>query len=148
MPKTEESVVIDRPIQEVWDFVDDPNNQTMWQSHVERFEQLDGGPRQVGTTFRGVTRVAGQNLEWTAQTTEYEPPRANAFQSIEAPMSFRGSTRLEPVGDDATRVTYLLEADNLGGFFGKLADPIVTRMYSRDVKASLENLKEILESLP
>lgn len=147
MPKTEESVVIDRPIKEVWDFLDDPNNQTMWQSNVEKFEQVDDGPRQVGTKFRGVTRVAGQSVEWTAQTTEYDPPRANAFQSIEAPMSFRGATTLEPVGDDATRVTYRLEADNFGGFFGKLADPIVNRMYSRDVKASLDNLKEILESV-
>ncbi len=47
---------------------------------------------------------------------------------------------------DASRVTYRVDVPNIGGFFGKLADPVVTRMYARDVRTSLENLKEVLES--
>jgi hypothetical protein len=61
-------------------------------------------------------------------------------------MSFTGSTAVEGVGSDASRVTFRLDVPEIGGFFGKLADPVVTRMYARDVRASLGNLKEILES--
>ena len=47
---------------------------------------------------------------------------------------------------DGTRVTMHQDMDPFAGFFGKLADPLVTRMYSRDVKGNLEKLKDILES--
>jgi hypothetical protein len=33
----------------------------------------------------------------------------------------------------------------MGGFFGKLADPLVTRMYAKDVKSNLEKLKDLVE---
>jgi uncharacterized membrane protein len=148
MPVTEESVAIDRPQQEVWDFVDDPSNATMWQSNLEKFEQIDDGPRGVGTKFRGVTKVAGKRIEWTSEATEYDPPNRFAWESIEAPMEFTGSTTVEEVGSEACRVTQRVDVPEIGGFFGKLADPVVTRMYARDVRASLENLKEILESAP
>ena len=32
------------------------------------------------------------------------------------------------------------------GFLGKLADPVVTRMYARDVRRNLAKLKELLEA--
>ena len=46
---------------------------------------------------------------------------------------------------EGCRVTFEQEVDSLGSFFGKLADPIVTKMYSRDVRGNLENLKILLE---
>ena len=32
------------------------------------------------------------------------------------------------------------------GFFGKLADPIVARMFSRDMRSNLEALRSLLEA--
>ena len=47
---------------------------------------------------------------------------------------------------DGTRVTVKFEPGSFGGFFGRLADPLVTRMYARDVRGNLETLKDILHS--
>lgn len=33
----------------------------------------------------------------------------------------------------------------MSGFFGKLADPVVARMFSRDMRSNLHRLKEVLE---
>lgn len=148
MPTTEESIVIDRSVTDVWAFASAPENQSMWQSNIDEFVVLDDGPITVGTKTRGVTKIAGRKLEWTSEYTEWDPPHKASFRSIEAPLDFSGSIRAEEVGDKATRVTWKVEAPEFGGFFGKLADPIVQRMYARDVRASLGNLKEILESEP
>jgi uncharacterized membrane protein len=148
MPVTEESIVIDRPLQEVWDFASDPDNQTVWQSNLVRYELIDAERPAVGVRTRGANRVAGKSIEWTAEYTEWDPPNRAAYRTIEAPFDLEGALIAEDVGNDATRVTWYLEAETIEGFFGKLTDPIVTRMYARDVRASLENLKEVLESEP
>lgn len=148
MPVTEESIVIDRPRQDVWDFASDPDNQTVWQSNLVRFELVDAERPAVGAKTRGANRVAGKSIEWTAEYTEWDPPRQAAFRSIDAPIEFEGRITAEDVGNQATRVTWRIDAGAFEGFFGKLTDPIVNRMYARDVRASLENLKEVLESEP
>jgi hypothetical protein len=38
------------------------------------------------------------------------------------------------------------EVAPFGGFFGKLADPLIIRMCSRDIKGNLETLRDVLES--
>jgi uncharacterized membrane protein len=147
MPTVEESILIERDRDDVWGFIADPDNATMWQSNVTRFEVKDGGELREGAEIEGVTRLAGKDIEWTSTITDYQPQETWTFRSLDAPMDFEGTYRVEEAGD-ATRVTFRLESKNLGGFFGKLADPVVTRMYGRDVKASLGNLKEIMESEP
>lgn len=147
MPNVEESVLIERSKQDVWSFATDPDKATMWQSNVAEYEVVDGSEMREGARVRGVTRVAGRRVEWESEITEHEPEDRWAFRSTDAPMSFEGRYTLEEAGE-ATRITYHFEVEDIGGFFGKLADPVVTRMYARDVRASLENLKEILESEP
>ena len=38
------------------------------------------------------------------------------------------------------------ETDELGGFFGKLGDAVVVKVYARDVKSNLANAKTLLEA--
>lgn len=60
-------------------------------------------------------------------------------------MEFTIEYIIEPV-DNGTNMTFHQTAGELGGFFGKLADPLVVRLYQRDVWSNLEKLKELLES--
>ena len=54
------------------------------------------------------------------------------------------TTRLEEV-DGGTLFTYRVDTESgLGGVFGKLADPLVTKAYSRMMRASLDNLADLL----
>ena len=43
-------------------------------------------------------------------------------------------------------MTWHQESETYGGFFGKLADPLVTRMYAKDVRSNLEKMKELVEA--
>ncbi len=59
--RQEHNVVIERPIEEVFAFVTDPNNDPLWQSTSLETEQTSEGPVDVATTFRNTSSswVAG-----------------------------------------------------------------------------------------
>ena len=143
MPHINESIWIERPAQEVFDFVADPANQMLINSSIIEFEQ--DGPSRKGATARGVTRVAGRNISWTSEMVEYDEGRRAVVRSVESPVGFEITYTYTPDGNDATTFRFEQETPEMGGFFGKIGDAVATKMYSRDVRAWMENLKILLE---
>lgn len=142
MPRIEESIHISRPVAEVFAFATKPANQTLIASNLIAYF-LDG-EMEKGARPTGVTRVAGKKVEWTAEVTEFEEDRRVEVRSVEAPMDFHITWTYEPDGD-GTLVRFEQEVPETGGFFGRLSDAVVTKMYSRDVHGNLANLKTLLE---
>lgn len=145
MPQITESIVIDRPRQEVWDFLVEPDNILMTSSNLHEYEQVGGGDIGVGTRFRGVVKVAGRELEWTNEVTQFDPAKALHTRSLESTIDFTYDTDLADA-NGGTEVTVHQDVGSFGGFFGKLADPLVVRMYRKDVRSNLEKMKEVLEA--
>ena len=145
MPMIEESIVIDRTREDIRAFLDNPENEPVWQSNLVEFSKLDEGDPQVGTRYRGVVKVAGRRVEWTAELVEWDDLAFYNLRSIESSIGFEMRHEFDEV-PDGTRMTIRQEIAPFGGFFGKLADPLVTRMYARDVRGNLETLKDVLES--
>jgi uncharacterized membrane protein len=145
VPVVEEAITISKPRAEVFAYAADSANFLEWSSNVIEYEATPPGPVQADTTAKGVTRVAGRDVEWTAKVTELEDGVMFGYQSVESPMAFTYTYRFEDVAD-GTRVSFRQDVPTIGGFFGKLADPIVTRMYARSVSTNLANLKEMLEA--
>ncbi len=145
MPSVEESVFIHRPRDEVFAFAVDPANVVLYNSNLVEYEKTSDGPPGKGATYRGVTRVAGKTINWTAETTEFKEGQSWETRSIESPMAWTIAARYEEA-DGGTRVTFHQETDSYQGFFGKLAEPVVTRMYAKDVRSNLEKMKELLEA--
>jgi hypothetical protein len=146
MPTIEESIEIARPCADVFAYATDPDRTTVYQSNVVEYGQETAGERDEGARDRGVVRVAGKRIEFTQEVAEWAPPKRAVLRSLDAPMTWEFEMRFEELGPSRTRVTFHQEVGELGGFFGKLGDALVTRMYSRDVRSNLENLKELLES--
>lgn len=75
---------------------------------------------------------------------EYQPANGATFTSVEGKIDFTAKARLEEV-DGGTLFTYRVDSESgFGGVFGKLADPIVAKAYSRTARASLDNLADLL----
>lgn len=145
MPSVTESIIIDRPREDVYGFMTDPGNATLWQTNVIAMEAAYEGEPVVGDRVRATSKVAGKRFDIVTEFTRIDRPKAYAFRTIESPFDFAITWTVEETGE-GTKVTYHGEAASLGGFFGKLGDPIVTRMHARDVRSNLQNLKDILES--
>jgi uncharacterized membrane protein len=143
MSKVERGVVIERPIQEVFDFVHDITNDPLWQTTLVESEKLTDGPLRGGSRVREVRRFLGIRVETTYEVTEYEPPTRSAVNATSGPVPFSGSYVLEAL-DGSTRFT--VHGDIEGHGFFKLAEPVFARMVGRELQANLGHLKDVLEA--
>ena len=144
MLTVEESIVINKPHLEVWEFMIDPDNVPVYSSNVVEYELVSGGKQDVGRICRGVVKVAGRRLELTDEMVEVERGRGGKLVSNDATIPYTLSFRYEDEGE-GTKVTWHQEMESLKGFF-KFADPIVLKLYARDVRSNLEKAKTILEA--
>jgi hypothetical protein len=143
MTEIERSIVIERPIAEVWDFVHEPANDALWQTTLTEVEELTEGPMRVGTRVREVRRFLGLRIETTWEVIEYEPTRKSAIRGLSGPIPLAGGYRLEEFGG-ATKLAVSGELD-AHGFF-KLAEPVFARIAGRELEANLGHLKDLLEA--
>ena len=143
MARVEASVVISRPVEEVFAYLNDVRNWPQWNSTILEAEQTSEGPVAVGATARGVSQFLGQRIEWTGEVTEYEPNRKLKEKIISGPMRMEQTLAFEPV-EGGTRLTIAGEGE-FGGLF-KLAQPVMNRRMKKESEANLANLKDILEA--
>jgi uncharacterized membrane protein len=143
MLTVEESVVIDKPRQEVFDFFADPDNVTLYSSNVSEYEVTSGNPKDIGRMARAVVRVAGIKLESTDELVAIEEGRMVKLESRDAKVPYTLTFNFADEGQ-GTRVTWLQQSESLKGVF-KLADSIVLKLYARDVRGNLENAKILIE---
>jgi uncharacterized protein YndB with AHSA1/START domain len=144
MMKFEESVIINRPIEEVFSYVTDYDTHIQWQSGLVEAGITSQGPLGVGSHYSYVTQMLGRRLETAGEITEHEPPNRHLWKATSGPLpEFQGGFIFEAV-NGGTKVTMRAEGEP-GGFF-KLAEPIAMRMVRRQLGASLDNLKDLLES--
>ena len=143
MSKIESSVVINGPVEEVFAFANDPDNDAQWQTGVLESKQTSEGPIGIGATSSNVIQFLGQRIESTTEVTEYEPNMKVSTKATSGPIPFNSTSTFESV-EGGTKVTTVAEIE-FGGLF-KLAEPIVSRSAKRQFEGSMATLKDILEA--
>jgi uncharacterized protein YndB with AHSA1/START domain len=142
MVRFEQSVVINRPPAQVFEFLANPENDPQWSSASDHMRKTSRGPVGVGATFQQVGRFLGRRLEFSLEVTAYEPNRRFGMKVTAGPIKFAGMRVLETV-PNGTRVTFT-GGGRSGGFL-RIAEPLLTRAAARQLKADLTALKEVLE---
>ncbi len=72
MVRIEGEIVINRPVEEVFDFVADERNEPRYNPEMHRAEQISDGPIGVGTRFRAETVSRDRTVEMVIEFTGYE----------------------------------------------------------------------------
>ena len=137
------TVTIDRPVEDVWDYLMDIRNDPLWSPNIVGVGRGAGEPVEVGLEFEETYRFLGVRIPLTFTVTELRPHCRSAVRIIDGPIPGGGSYDLEPF-DGGTRFTATVHTD-AHGFF-KLTEPVFVRMARRDMAASAEHLKDILEA--
>ena len=143
MAKLEFSLVINRPVEQVFAFKVNFENDAQWSAASGQAQKTSEGPIGVGTTFRQVSSILGRQIENELEITEYEPNRKYTSRSKAGPFPFQARWIFEPV-EGGTRVSVVIEAEPAGFF--KLAEPILVSITKRQFQTDLENLKELMEA--
>ena len=140
------SVVIARPVADVFRVLTDPTLAPRWAANAIKGELLTGGPVGVGSRRRAVVKgVFGRTMESVMEVTAFERDRALELRLVSASWGGSGRTRytLTPEGA-ATRIEWLWEM-RPGGFLKPFDRPFMA-MFQRLFQRDLENLRAMMES--
>jgi len=88
MIKVEKSIIIHRPIEEVFAYVGDLRNAAQWQSGALEVRQTTESPLGIGTKFTFVRKFMGRKMEASNEFVEYEPNTKVTFKSTSGPTPF------------------------------------------------------------
>jgi ribosome-associated toxin RatA of RatAB toxin-antitoxin module len=143
MPAVEDSILIAASPEALLTLSQDYALRREWDPFTRAMRFLDGatGPAP------GV-RVWGRAWNGLTMTVEYvtvQPPHVVAMKMVRGPWffaSFAGSWRFEPAADGATRVIFRYVFTTRGRWLRWLVDPLIRRVFGRDIRARLRGLKD------
>jgi uncharacterized protein YndB with AHSA1/START domain len=139
--RLQHSVVVARPVDDVFAFLADPDNLPRWQSGLVEVRKA-GTEAGIGARHVEVRSFMGKQIEQTLEVTAYEPPRVLDFTVVEGPLSLCVGHTLS-AEDGGTRIDVVGEGE-IGPLF-RLAEPLVVRAVKKQSQADFKRLKQVLE---
>ena len=139
------TVVIDRPIEEVFDFLADGTNDPKFSPRVLEIRKTTDGPPGVGTVYASTVKDAGMKTKREFRLTEFERPSRIRWTEtskniITVP---EGGYDFTPEGS-GTRLSFYNRFEAHG--LGKLIAPLALRSaikgaddFGRRIKAAVES---------
>jgi len=141
----EETVTIQRPVEEVFAFMSDAENDAKWRTNVKEMRKVTEGEKGVGTEYRQVVRgPMGKGLDADLRYTEFKPNERVAFETIAGSVRPSAVIEFKSLSADSTQVHMLMTWEPEGG--AKMGAPMIKRMFEKDLKASYANLVKMMES--
>jgi len=141
--KEEASIVIGRPIEEVFAFVADPLNDPDWCPTVREPQQVEGSGPTVGAGYRFMHKPAP--IKWaplTVQITELDPPSRFAARSEDAQGFYDYVYELEPV-EGGTRIIHRTNSHFTSLL--RFIAPLLKGHLQKVMNGQLHGLKALLE---
>ena len=140
------TVVIDRPIDEVFAFLADGTNDPKFSPRVQEIHQTTDGPVGVGTVFESTVKDAGMKSNRQFEITRFNAP--TTIQWTERSKNLvtvpEGGYDLEPVGDAQTKVTIHNRLEGHG--VGKLIRGFALKAAIKDAPELAQRIKTAVES--
>jgi len=143
MINVEDSIIINRPVEEVFAFVADQTNAPRWQQGLLEVQRITDGPLGVGTKHTAVRKFMGRRVEATNEYIGYVPNEEITFTGRSGPAHFEVSYLTEPAAG-GTKLTCKMQMEQ-GGLFS-LVDSLIAGSLKRDFKADFRDLKALLEN--
>jgi uncharacterized protein YndB with AHSA1/START domain len=143
MAKIRRSIVIDAPVEEVFDYVEEPANiPQYWPSVIEikDVDQLSTG----GFRMTAVYKMAGVRFEVESECTEFIPNQRTVYRS-EGGVSSTATWIYEP-HDGGTKATMENEYTVHLPVLRRLAESFLTRINENEADAVLANVKARMEA--
>jgi uncharacterized protein YndB with AHSA1/START domain len=142
MIELEVSTNIDAPVEEVFAFSTNNENDPRWMDEVKKVEKTSHGPLGVGSTFINYVEFMGRTFDDSHELIEYEPNKKMTIIQRTGPVPFK-ATYLYEASDPGTRFSMQIEAESKGSF--KVAAPLVRRPLRTQFERNLRNLRTLLE---
>jgi uncharacterized protein YndB with AHSA1/START domain len=141
----ETSVRIQRPIEEVFDYLSDPDNFPHWNSAVRDVRATSASTKAVGSTYSMERELPSGSAANELEIMALERPRQFAIRTTSGPTPFHYRYHLR--SDNGETIVALDAEVQLEGPAAFVA-PLARRAVKRGVDDNFATLKTILESRP
>ncbi len=136
------NIVIERSIEDVFDFVADECNEPRYNPQMTRAEKMTDGPIGVGTKFHSVMTGAG-GADMTIEFTEFDRPRRIAETIRMSNMNINGILTFASVSG-GTCMSWLWDLEPQGVY--KMLGPVIRRIGQRQELRVWSQLKKVMEA--
>jgi hypothetical protein len=135
----ENSIIINQPVYDIFNFIANFENTPLWNYSVREVIRLTDGPTGAGTIFHQIRKTDEQ----TYRVIEFERDRSITIRTTpDSQPAFVARYQFEPVNGQSTRLTNIWHLD-LG------IKPIIERLAKRRIASAfsenLDKLRELLE---
>jgi hypothetical protein len=138
-----EGEIVNRPVEEVFDFIADERNGPRYNPRMLVAENLSDGPIGVGTRFRTELKTIGRTMPMIVELTPYERPWRLASLTRSSMMETDGELSFEAV-PAGTRMRRSWEVRLRGAM--RLLAPLVGVIGRRQEQRIWHRLKHLLRS--
>lgn len=141
------TTVIDRPIDEVFAFLADGENDKRFSARIVEIAKTTDGPPGLGTVYASTAKDGPMTAKHEFELTVFEPPSKIRWteRSRTTPVSVpEGGYDLEPVGT-GTKLTFFNVLEGRG-LMGKLLEPIALRSARKGADAFVASIKQTIEA--
>ena len=137
------SIVINRPIEEVFAVLANLENDLKWRSEWVDARKTSESPIGLGTRFSLVAKAFGRRIETIYETIQYEANRIAAWKAMSGPLPLTFQRTFEGV-EGGTRLTIRYQAELRG--FMKLLMSFMIGSVKKKHEGDLRKLKELMET--
>lgn len=140
--KVEKSVIIKKPVAEVFAYVQNNENSTKWQSGVVSMQMDEGPDNVVGSRYTEVRKFLGKEMRTTMEITAFTENVKWAAKVIKGQVLYEVTMTYAAV-PEGTKITTVVEGEPKGFF--KLAENLVVSGLEKSLEEDQNRLKTLLE---
>jgi len=140
--KVEKSVIINKPVAEVFAYVQNNENSTKWQSGVVSMQMDEGPDNVVGSRYTEVRKFLGKEMRTTMEITAFTENVKWAAKVIKGQVLYEVTMTYAAV-PEGTKITTVVEGEPKGFF--KLAENLVVSGLEKSLEEDQNRLKTLLE---
>ena len=147
MQKFTLNVFINRPLQEVFDFLSEPANLSKWNRNFASAEWTSSHAPGLGSTYKVLAKMSGGKNEGLFQITQWDPPQRYSYQSISRlpfPLeSIESAVTLAPK-ENGTQITFESQFGLVGIL--KFAEGMFSKLAKKGDGENFDTVKRLLEA--
>jgi uncharacterized membrane protein len=140
-----DSIEIDRPVGEVFAYIDDEQNTPKWLQRCTGLVRTSAGPKKVGSTLHYTYQQGKREGTMEGSVTAHEVNRRLAMHFKDAMMEVDVGFRFFDRGENRTEVQHGIEI-NTKTFVAIMMRPLISIMTRKNTHRDLTRLKELLEA--
>lgn len=141
MPVSEHTIVVNKPIEDVFNNVTCMKGCVSWMTTVMKAEKLGDEPVQAGSQYKQTYKFMGILGETIITINKYNPPYEFGFTDPNVPLEFQYTFDEVPGGTRVQCQMALIARDT-----GNLDVEMVNKSAQKQFDIDLNNLKTMLES--